>query len=396
MMKVLLLAPPLRRWAPDEGRPSTDSGWPLDSFGRPRAESRGRSLAALTAQVLRSTREHRVVVSDSEKVPAEPFNVVQVCVGDDLAHASRQVMEVVQAGMPVVLAVPRVGRSVAQHEAAMIWSLAACADEAAFASQGDRLTLSALADTRIAGMVTEPLAGTSIPRPSGSDSARARDLGRFVILDPPSPQAAQAASRLGVTAAALCAGPESAGMANVQCIGPLSPQETADAYQRAAAFVAGSAPESLRRAVDAALCECPVACPDTALAREVLGDGAHLYARLSEKGLEQALAEALQAPRAHVTRARILATGADRHPLLRLPEVYARAIALHQDRERRSLRLSRALALHALAWKDAACYWAARYEQAASQAADLHRRLTRLASLPLVRQALALKRLLGK
>jgi hypothetical protein len=322
--------------------------------------------------------------------------VVQVCVGDDLAHASRQVMEAVQAGMPVVLAVPRIGRSIAQHEAAIIWSLAACADEAAFASQGDRLTLSALADTRIAGMVSEPLAGTSISRPTGSDFAPATGLGRFVILDPPSPQAAQAASRLEVTPAALCAGPEAAGPANVQYLDPLSPQETADAYHQAAAFVAGSAPESLRRAVDAALCECPVACPDTALAREVLGEGAHFYAPTSERGLEQALAEALHAPRAHVTRARVLATGADRHPLVRLPEVYARAIASHQDQEKRSLRLSRALALHALAWKDAASYWAAEYDRAAAQAADLHRRLTRLANLPLVRQALAVKRLLGK
>ena len=377
-MKMLVMTPPLRRGKADEGR----------------------VLAALAVQVLRSLGGYQITVTDAQQHPGDQFDVVQVLAGEDLAHSSRQVMEVLAAGAPVVLMVPGLGADVARSElwrAAVMWSLAGCADYAAFASQGDRMTVAAVSDSRISALVAESLGGTSIPAPSRADFGAQRGIGKFVVLDPPSDQACQAAKKFGLTCAAFSTG-QPAGASDLIFLSALSPQETADAYSSAAALVIDGSIESLRRAVEAAFCECPIVCPDTPLGREILGDGAHFYwaGQKHEGAIEQALAEALQAPRADVVRARVLATGADRHPLLHLPQTYERAIASFGDGEKRSARLSQALALHALAWNDAARRWTARYLELQNQAADLHRRLERLANLPIIRQILAIKRMLAK
>jgi len=377
-MNVLLMAPPLRRGKADEGR----------------------AFAALTAQVLRSLEGYQITVTDAQQFPGGQFDVIQMFAGEDLAHCSRQVLEALIADRPVVLTVPRLDPDLARSEpwrAAVMWSLAGCADYAAFASLGDRMTVAGVSDSRISALVAEPLPSTSIPLASGADFAAERGLGKFVLLDPPSGQPCQAAKKLGLTCATFSRG-EQAGGRDLVFLGGLSAQETADAYSSAAALVIGGDLDSLKRAVEAAFCECPIVCPDTPLAREILGDGVHFYwaANGAESGLEQALLEAMNAPRADVVRARVLATGADRHPLLHLPETYERATASFGDGEKRSARLSQALALHALAWNDAARRWTRMYFEIQERAADLHQRLQRLANLPVVRQILAVKRRLAK
>ena len=374
-MKVLVMAPPLRRGRADAGR----------------------ALAALTVQALRNFGGHEVMVWEQSWLLEGRFDVAQICIGADLGSASSQVMAAVGAGLPVVAAIPGLAAPLACHEAEVIWSLAASADEACFASQGDRITLSAICSDPTA-VVEEPPAAAPLPRPTGADFASAHGLSRFVLLDPPSQQVADAAARLGLACVSLSAEPAGEPIAGVAYLGSLSPHEAADAYACAAAFIIGPGLGSLRRAVEAAYCECPIVCPDSALAREVLGDGAHFYSPgdTSGKAIGQALSEAIHAPRGHVVRARVLAARAEMHPVLRLGEIYDRAVAACREKEKRSLRLARALQMHSAAWQHTARYWAEKHAEAAGQAADLHRRLTRLARLPIIRQALALKRLLGK
>ena len=378
-MKMLVMTPPLRRGKADEGR----------------------VLAALAVQVLRSLGGYQIAVTDAQQPPRRDLDAIQVCAGQDLAHCSRQVIEALGAGVPVVLMVPRLDPGIARRapwRAAVMWSLAGCADCAAFASLGDRMTAAAVSDSRISALVAEPLAGISLPAPSGADFAAARGLGRFVLFDPPSDQACQAAQEPGLTCAGFSTSLAGRPAGSIVDLGALSPQERTDAYSSAAALVIDGSIESLRRAVEAAYCECPIVCPDTPLGREILGDGAHFYwaGQKGEGAIEQALAEALQAPRGDVVRARVLATGADRHPLLHLPQTYERAMASFGDGEKRSARLSQALALHALAWNDAASHWTKMYFEIQDRAADLHQRVQRLANLPIIRQILAIKRMLAK
>lgn len=146
-----------------------------------------------------------------------------------------------------------------------------------------------------------------------------------------------------------------------------------------------SSPEVL--ALGAALAGAVVVCPDTAASRELIGPcGLFWRTDGGAAGLAEALTQRANFER-DVVRARLLAFCAQRNS----PRVLTR---LYGEARRRgptppSHELLAALAHHAGRLSEEA-------EAARRQAADLHRRLARLANLPAVKQYLAVKRLLSR